>query len=76
MARRSPQTQAKRRRENAKREKREAKEAKKALRKAIKLGEPIDGVELPEVTDAESMEADTEAGSEPESPEPGPLGTQ
>ncbi len=49
MARRSPQTQAKRRRELDKQEKRRAKDARRALRKANKS---IDAVDIPEETDS------------------------
>ena len=52
MARGSPQTQAKRRRELDKQEKRRAKDEKRALRKANKL---TDGVEIPEETDADDV---------------------
>ena len=49
MARRSPQTQAKRRRELDKQVKRRAKDARRALRKANKS---IDAVDFPEETDS------------------------
>lgn len=45
MAKRSPQTQAKRQRELAKREKRLAKEARRLLRKAQKSKDPEDSVD-------------------------------
>ena len=52
MARRSPQTQAKRRRELDKQEKRRAKDARRALRKANKS---IDTVDFPEETDSDDV---------------------
>jgi hypothetical protein len=52
MARRSPQTQAKRRRELDKQEKRRAKDARRALRKANKS---IDEVDIPEETDSDDV---------------------
>ncbi len=50
MARRSPQTQAKRQRELDKQEKRRAKDTRRAVRKAQKL---IDKVDLPGETDSD-----------------------
>ena len=50
MARRSPQTQAKRQRELDKQEKRRAKDARRALRKANKS---IDAGDFPEETDSD-----------------------
>ncbi len=50
MARRSPQTQAKRQRELDKQEKRRAKDARRAARKADKL---IDAADLPGKTDSD-----------------------
>jgi Ni/Co efflux regulator RcnB len=50
MARRSPQTQAKRQRELDKQEKRRAKDARRALRKSHKSG---DAVDLPGETDSD-----------------------
>jgi hypothetical protein len=52
MARRSPQTQAKRRRELDKQEKRRAKDARRVLRKANKS---IDTVDFPEETDSDDV---------------------
>jgi len=52
MARRSPQTQAKRRRELDKQEKRRAKDARRALRKANKS---IDTVDFPEEADSDDV---------------------
>ena len=52
MARPGPETQAKRRREQEKRDKRRAKEEKKALRKALKKGdvEESSPAQLPDIT--------------------------
>jgi hypothetical protein len=52
MARRSPQTQAKRRRELDKHEKRRAKDARRALRKANKSKDTVD---FPEETDSDDV---------------------
>ena len=53
MGRPSPETQAKRRREQAKREKREEKERKRAMRKAQKAG-ATSAVATPESPDLEN----------------------
>ena len=59
MARRSPQTQAKRQRERAKQEKREAKEARKALRKAEKSKDSTDMAETAGEADSDSSRSDS-----------------
>ena len=60
MGRPSPETQAKRRREQAKREKREEKERKRAMRKAQKAG-ATSAVATPESPDLESNAALTDS---------------
>ncbi len=67
MARRTPQTQAKRQREAAKREKRLAKDARRELRKAQKLNGPEDSVDT--AGDVDSENADS--GSSDTGPLPG-----
>ena len=59
MARPGPQTQAKRRREQEKKDKRKAKDEKKALKKALKKGE-VDPVEP-----IAGAEVDSQVSSEP-----------
>ena len=66
MARRSPQTQAKRRRENAKREKRLEKDARRVLRKADKAKGLTGSVDTTGDADSDKARSDS-SESEPSS---------
>jgi hypothetical protein len=55
MARRTPQTQAKRQREFAKAEKRRGKEERRVLRKALKSQDPADTPDTPEDASPDSQ---------------------
>jgi hypothetical protein len=72
LARRTPQSHAKRQREQAKKEKRRAKEEKKALRKAQKAGIDVEADEA----QPEGQINEEEHGAEEEQPlqQPGPVG--
>jgi hypothetical protein len=72
LARRTPQSHAKRQREQAKKEKRRAKEEKKALRKAQKAGIDVEGGEvLPE----DQLQEEEHAAEENQPlQQPGPVG--
>ncbi|MDH3420145.1 MAG: hypothetical protein OEQ25_11525 [Gammaproteobacteria bacterium] len=72
LARRTPQSHAKRQREQAKKDKRRAKDEKKALRKAEKEG--IDGEAVEALPEGQTVEEGHGAEEEPQSQQRGAAG--